>query len=255
MTLLRQLFVLPLGLALSAGAGEPQVYTFVMQPFPPITTGATGKPDGFFPEVLQAVCGAVKIQCRSMVYPWRRAYAMMTGGSADGMLMLLKTPDRAAAFNMGPPVLQSAYVMYAAPGNQVRYKSPADLAGYTLAGYGPSGTSVATEELGRMVPNSRVEMEVDNQTALRKLRLGRYGSKAVVVINQELGRFLLNQEGDAGLRQIGELKRTEYYIGLSRTRMPPELAERFNQALRVLLRDGTIGAIAQKYQLKAAPPE
>ena len=247
--------LLPLMTALSAGAAQPQVLTFVMQPFPPLTTNGTNKPDGFFPEVLQAVCASIKIECKAEVYPWRRAFAMMSGGTADGMLMLLKTPERTVAFNMGPPVLQSAYVLYTAPGTTVRYTSPDDLAGYTVAGYGPSGTSVAAEELGRLAPNSRVEIEVDNQTALRKLRQGRYGGKAVVVINKELGRFLLKQDGDAGLRQIGELKKTEYYIGLSRTRMPPELAERFNQALRQLLRDGTINAIAQKFDVKAAPAQ
>lgn len=244
-----------LAVALPADAAPPQVLTFVMQPFPPLTTNGTNQPDGFFPAVLQAVCASIKVECKAEVYPWRRAFAMMSGGTADGMLMMLKTPERTAAFNIGPAVLQSSYVLYAAPGNTLTYTGPADLAGYTVAGYGPSGTSIAAQELGRQAPNSRVEIEVDNQTALRKLRQGRYGNKAVVVINRELGRFLLKQDGDAGLRQIGELKRADYYIGLSRTRLTPELAERFHQAVRQLQRDGTINAIAQRFDVKAAPAQ
>jgi ABC-type amino acid transport substrate-binding protein len=61
--------LLPLMAALSAGAAQPQVFTFVMQPFPPLTTNGTNKPDGFFPEVLQAVCASIKIECKAEVYP------------------------------------------------------------------------------------------------------------------------------------------------------------------------------------------
>lgn len=156
---------------------------------------------------------------------------------------------------MSPPIIQTSYSLYAQQQSPVHYSSPADLAGYTVAAYGPSGTSYAAEGLVQRVQGARLEVEIDNPTALRKLRMGRYGPKAVVVINHDLALQLMKPEGDAGLKQVGELQKIEYHIGLSRKKLPLQQVEAFNAALTQLLRDGTIAAIAKKYGMKAVPAE
>ena len=238
----------------TACAAEPPSMFFVMQFFPPFIYGSTDQPIGAFPETLQAVCAKLQAQCKLSIFPWRRAYAMAESGTADGLLLLLKTRQRENDFFLTSAVFQSAYVMYVQQQNTVRYSGPTDLTGYTVAAYGPSGTSVAADELTQRAPDTRLIVEIDNQTALRKLRQGRYGTKGLVVINRDLAQFLLHQDAQAGLRVVGELQNTEYHIGLSRRRMSQEQADKFNAALRQLQQDGTINAIAQKYGLKAAPP-
>lgn len=250
MTSLRLLL---LAFPISAGAADVQSMTFVMQEFPPFVQNDKGRPSGPFPDILRAVCGALQAECKQEVYPWRRANAMAQSGAVDGILMILKTPQREAAYHIGPPLMQSSYVLYAQQQTALNYRTPQDLAGYTVGAYGPSGTSFSAAQLVKRVPGARLEVEIDNPTALRKLRMGRYGSKAVVVINLELAQYLMQPEGDAGLKQVGELQKTDYHIGLSRKKMSQPQAEAFNAALLQLLRDGTVAAIAKKYGLTAAP--
>lgn len=237
----------------AVGRAAPPPLTFVMQVFPPFNDVKGGQPVGVFPDILRAVCSAMQTQCKLDVYPWRRAYALAQGGKVDGILLLLKTPEREEIFHLGAPVIQSAYVLYAQQHNPVRYTAPADLAGYTIGAYGPSGTSYAAAELVQHIPGARMEVEMDNPTALRKLRLGRYGAKGAVFINQDLALHLMTQEGDAGLKQVGEVQKVEYYIGLSRKKMTEEQAELFHATLRQLQRDGTVAAIAHRHGLKPAP--
>lgn len=250
MTSLRLLL---LAFPVSAGAAEVLSMTFVMQEFPPFVQYEKGHPSGPFPDILRAVCGAMHAECKQEVYPWRRANAMAQSGAVDGILMLLKTPLREAEYHLGPAVIQSSYVLYAQQQSAVKYSAPEDLAGYTVGAYGPSGTSFSAAQLVKRAPGARLEVEIDNPTALRKLRMGRYGSKAVVVINLELAQYLMRHEGDAGLKQVGELQKTDYYIGLSRKKLSQQQVEAFNATLLQLLRDGTVAAIAKEYGLKAAP--
>lgn len=239
----------------AAHAAPPPPLTFVMQVFPPFNDLKAGQPVGVFPDILREVCAAMRTECKLEVYPWRRAYALAHGGMVDGILLLLKTPEREEVFHLGAPVIESAYVLYAQQHNPLRYTAPADLAGYTIGAYGPSGTSYAAGDLLRQIPGARLEVEMDNPTALRKLRLGRYGPKGAVFINQDLAQHLMRQEGDAGLKQVGEVQQVEYYIGLSRKKMPAQQAELFHATLRQLQRDGKVAAIAHRHGLKAAPPQ
>ena len=250
----RLLLAAMLAALLSAAAFAAPPLTFVMQVFPPFNDVKDGQPVGVFPDVLRAVCAAMQTACKLDVYPWRRAYALAQGGMADGILLLLKTPQREEIFYMGVPVIQSSYVLYAQQQNPLRYTGPADLAGYTIGAYGPSGTSYAATDLIQSIPDARLETEMDNPTALRKLRLGRYGAKGAVFINHDLALHLMKLEGDAGLKQVGEVQKVEYYIGLSRKKMPQQQADLFHATLRQLQRDGTVAAIAHKHGLKAAAP-
>ncbi|CAN7403157.1 ABC transporter substrate-binding protein [Pseudoduganella sp. LjRoot289] len=252
MRLLKLLFI---AWSLPVLAAEPLPMTFAMQVFPPFIIHENGQQSGFFPDTLRAVCTAMHASCTMEVYPQRRAYAMALGGGVDGILMLLNTPQRQVDLYMGPAIVQTAYALYAQQQNPVRYSVPADLAGYTVAAYGPSGTSYAAEGLVNRIPGARLEVEIDNPTALRKLRMGRYGPKAVVFINHDLALHLMKPEGDAGLKQVGELQKIEYHIGLSRKKLPQQQVDTFHATLQQLLRDGTIAAIAKKYGLKAVPSE
>lgn len=251
--LLPLLAVLSSALAPLAHAAPPPL-TFVMQVFPPFNQVKDGQPAGAFPDILREICAAMQTQCKLDIYPWRRAYALAQGGLADGILLLLKTPERDGIFHMGAPVLLSSYVLYAQQHNPLRYTGPADLAGYTISAYGPSGTSYAAADLVQRIPDARLEVEMDNPTALRKLRLGRYGARSVVFINHDLALQLIKQEGGTGLKQVGEVQKIEYHIGLSRKKMSEQQADLFHATLRQLQRDGTVAAIAHKYGLKAAPP-
>jgi polar amino acid transport system substrate-binding protein len=238
--------------AIMPRAQAQTVMSFVMEPFPPFVGLDKGAPSGPFPDVVRAVCAAIQAQCKFESLPWRRAFVMAEMGNVDGILVLVHTVEREKNFYFTEPVIQSSYALFVRTGTALSYSAPKDLAGYTIAAYGPSGTSAAAEELAKHVAGLRLEIEVDNQAVLRKLDGGRYQQPAAAVMNRDVGLSMIAQQKITGLKVAGEMRRVDYAIGLSRKRVAPELAERFNAALRDLVKKGTVKAIADKYGLKAA---
>lgn len=226
--------------------------SFVMEPFPPFIVDNKGVAEGPFPEIVRATCDALKIQCKLDIYPWRRAYMLAEQGAVDGIFVLLRTPERENDFHFTDPVLQTSYALFMRQPAKLKYAVPKDLNNYTVAVYGPSGTSKAAEEIVKQAPGARMEVEIDNQVVLRKLAAGRYGEQAVAFVNYDVGMHILKQEKIAGLESAGSARKIEYAIGLSRKRVSAEQAEHFNAALRELMKKGTVKAIADKYGMKPA---
>jgi polar amino acid transport system substrate-binding protein len=236
----------------STAPGNVPTMNFVMEHFPPyIVDDNKGSGTGPFPELVRAVCDAMKIECTFKLLPWRRAYAMAEGGTAHGIFVLARTPEREKLFHFTDMVFQSSFVVLTRE-SAFSYAQPSDLGGFTIATYGPSAVSREMQELARKVPHVRLELEVDNRLVLRKLVAGRYPEPAAAVINRDVAEQLIAEEKLLGLKTAGEYKPVSYAIGLSRKKVSAEQAERFNAALRELVKQGVVKAIADKYKVKPA---
>jgi polar amino acid transport system substrate-binding protein len=233
------------------GWTQTQPMTFVMERFPPFIVDDHGNGAGPFPEVVRAVCASMNIPCELKLLPWRRAYIMAEAGAVDGIFVLARTPERERLFHFSEQVFQSSFVVFSRD-TGFDYVKPQDLGGMTVATYGPSAVSKEMEDLSKTVPNMRLEMEIDNPTVLRKLRAGRYPEPAAAVMNKEVGLGLIADEKLDGLKIAGEYESVAYGIGFSRKKVSRKQAERFNNALRDLIKQGTVKAIAEKYGLKPA---
>ena len=243
--------------AMLSAAAMPRVQaqaamSFVMEPFPPFVTLDKGIAAGPLPEVVRAVCAAIQTQFKFEGMPWRRAYVTAEMGSVDGIFVFVHTLEREKDFYFTDAVVQTAYALFVRQNSRLNYTGPKDLAGYTVAAYGPSGTSSAAEDIARHAPGMRLEIEVDNSAVMRKLDGGRYAEPAAAFMNRDVGLLMIAQQKITSLKVAGEAKRVDYAIGLSRKRMSQEQAERFILALRDLARKGTVKAILEKYGLKAA---
>lgn len=228
---------------------------FVVQVFPPFVMEARSESEGAFPDIVRAVCAAMKTDCRVEIYPWRRALRMAEEGDAHGILVIQKLPEREQKFFMSPPIVHSSYVVVARQDMRLAYVSPRDLDGFTIGVYGPSATSQAAEGLARAMPSVKIVMETDNATVLRKLVAMRYGEKAAGVMNADVARYLMRSEDIGGLAVSGEIRKIEYFIGLSRMKFDAARAARFMATLGELERNGTVKAIIDKYQLHPAVRE
>jgi polar amino acid transport system substrate-binding protein len=234
-----------------SGNAQAQSMAFVMEHFPPFIQDDNGNGVGPFPEVVRAVCDSMKVKCTLKVLPWRRAYAMAVSGVVDGIFVLARTPEREHAFYFSDLVFQSSFAVFVRHPT-FNYAQPQDLKGFTVATYGPSAVSREIQELAKTVP-MHLEMEIDNQAVLRKLRAGRYPEPSAGVMNRDVGVYIIAQEKLSGLRIAGEFKPIAYGIGLSKNRVTEEQADRFNETLRMLLKQGTVKTIADKYGLIAVP--
>jgi polar amino acid transport system substrate-binding protein len=237
-----------------SAAAERESMTFVMQSFPPFVFEEQGKIQGPFPEAVFAVCEAMKVDCRLTVYPWRRALRLAENGSVDGILVIQKMDDRVQSFYLTDPVMYSSYGLYVHQSSALNDVSAEHLAGYTVGAYGPSATSRAAAKMLKSVPNSRLELEIDNLTVLKKLSAQRYGEKGAALVNVDVANYLTKQDGLTRLKLAGEIRPIAYLIGLSKSRVSSTQAQRFRTVLRRLRDNGTLQKIAEKYGLRAARP-
>lgn len=228
---------------------------FVTEPFPPFSYEEGGKAAGPMAEVIQAVCAEAKVSCTSEVMPWRRAIAEAEEGRVDGIFSILHGPDREKKFFLSDPIISSAYSFFALKRSAWTYNSVNDLSGLTIGVYGPSSTSRALDELiaaTKDAKNIKVELELENFDAYKKLMVGMYGPKAVVVANRDVGLALLKGKNLAGIIPVGDVKQIAYCFGLSRQKSTAGQMEILNKALRKLAASGNIKVILARHGLQAA---
>jgi polar amino acid transport system substrate-binding protein len=244
--------ILFLALLLAATEARAETLRFGVQAFPPFNIDDHGRAAGPFPDIVRAACERIKADCVLTILPWRRLLALVDSGELHGVPVLLHTEERERQFYFGPAIAATNYSLYTTVRAPLQYHEPRDLAGYTVAAYGPSGTFTSASELLQDVPGLKLVTEMSSGVALRKLANGRYGPKGAVFVNQDVAEYLIRQDHLQGLRHAGTAKRIEYFICMVRKSVSPQRAEEFNAALRALLDEGRVRDILAPYGLK--PP-
>ena len=236
-----------------AGANE---FQFAMQQYPPFNFQAKGNPAivGPMADVTMAVCEKIHAQCRITLLPWRRATKMAESGEIDGVLSILPTGNREAKYYFSAKVMETAYSFFAPEGSPFFYRQAKDLDDHLIAVYGPSGTSIALEELLKSNATARAVIEIDNITVLKKLAAGRYGNPntAIAAINRDVGLYLMKTEKITGIKPSGDFQKIGYSIGFSKASVSEARFKEFDDALKCLHRDGTVKAILDRYGMKEA---
>ena len=245
--------LLGLGLLTSTKNWANQM-AFVTEPFPPYSYAVSATDTtaaGPMAEVIQAVCAKLKVICHSTVMPWRRAYSMVVDGTVDGIFPIMPTDDRKPLLYFTNTIVRGAYTFFAKDNSHIKYDKPSDLDTLTVAVYGPSGTSKALDSIS-MRTTATIAVEVSNDTLLKKFSSGRYGTNSVFLMNRDVAFALLKQADIQGVKPAGDLMPLGYAIALSRKRVSQAQFDKFNDGIQSLTKDGTIGKILKKYNLKAA---
>jgi polar amino acid transport system substrate-binding protein len=249
-----QLAMASLLLAPPAIADETVPMTFVMQSFPPFAFEQGSRIQGPFPELVLDVCKAMNTSCKLAVYPWRRALRLAENGAVDGILVVQKLSQRESSFYLTEPVIHSSYGLYVSRDSDLQDFSSMQFPGYTIAAYGPSATSQTASDMLKSSSATGLMMEIDNLTVLRKLAAKRYGAKGAAVVNVDVANYLIKQGNLTQVKLIGEIRQIEYVIGLSKRRVSEQQAKRFSATLHRLMEDGTVKAIADKYEMRMVVP-
>lgn len=239
---------------LSAQLSAASSLSFVTHPLPPYSYEQHGQAGGPMAEILALACARIGVSCQTRVLPWRRALSLAEQGQVEGLFSVIDIPLRRQQLLLLRPVLSLHYTFFAPQGSSFSYTNPESLRGYQIAAYGPSGVSSLLLDAVKALPGTEVKVVLDNPTALKMLAAGRFGGKGLVLANEDVARKLILDPGFHGLREAGVFKNLTYTFGLSRANnmITPELAERFNQALTKLCREGAIDRIANRYGVRAA---
>ena len=99
-------------------------------PWPPYTLGEVGQPaaGGLVVDLVRQIYGALGIDVRIEMHPWKRVLKMVEYGRVDGPTMLMKTSER------------EAYLVYTDPVFEARKCSI-------------SGMIISRNSIGRIFPN------------------------------------------------------------------------------------------------------
>src|SRR3546814_8894311 len=149
----------------SMGNCQADELRFVTEYFPPFSyaTTATGTEDRAavpFVEIVAAVCARLRIDCPVQLLPWRRALALAEDGEAQGIFTVIRSPYRERAFHLTRMLVTSRYGVYARSASRFVFHRPEDLAGRSVAVYGPSGTSRSEEHTSELQSLMRISFAV-----------------------------------------------------------------------------------------------
>ena len=210
----------------------------VTENFPPFQTLKNGTMTGPMLDYVRKACDTAGLHCTITMLPWRDALAQAESGKADVIFsILLGAKEREDMFFTSPPIMRTAYSFFVASDSRWVWTGDAKaLEGMTIGTYGPSGTSLMARELLEQTDATRLVMERTNLTVFNNLISGVYGPNSAVVVNKDVGLYLLQTNNVVGPKLAGDLKPAFFGVGYSRKSAKPELRAQFMDALVKLQR-------------------
>lgn len=251
--LTRLILLLAVGAALAWPAcGLAAELILNTQDFAPFSYEVNGVVSGPAAHVIRRVCADIKVECPTRLLPWRRAQQEVEEGKAHGMFLIGWNAERAKWLHFSPPLLVTEYGFFVREDNPLVFRQNADVKGYTVGVFGPSNTATALEKIRGEVKDLRIDMTPDDESAFRKLALGRVDA---VFSNKAVGFDLLRKLAITKVRYTGRQQSLKYYIGFSQKATDKKLVDQFNASFQSLHKQGAIREILAKYGMEAAPPE
>lgn len=254
-----------IALAFCALSAQAETWRFVTEDFPPFTypregqrvalDGPSAEGAGPFVEIIERACQRLEQACRVEVLPWRRALNLAEEGQVEGIFTVIDNPERQHYFHISRMLVAARYSLFTEQDSALAYRQAADLKGYHVGVYGPSGTALILESLLKQVDDATLEMETDNPRVLRKLAAGRYGPRGAILMNRDVALYLKAQLQLENVREAGTVQSIQYGIGLSRALVSRDTFEAFDRALRELQRRGEVASILARYGLEPAAPQ
>lgn len=243
-----------LALLLLASTAQAKELRFVAESFPPFTYATAENPEsaiGPIVDIAREACENMQATCRFDLFPWRRSFNMALNGEADGVLLMLPSPERGLSFNFTSPVVFSANSFFVEARSRFHYATPKDLAGRTVVVYGPSGASNYLSDLARS-NGAKIVIELSNDVILKKFKTNRYAGEVTLAMNRDVERLLAKGAGIANLKPAGDFQICNYVMGLSKASRNKDAQEAFGQQIDEMRKNGRIRKILDKYNLQEA---
>ena len=233
-------------LAQDAGVGRP--YSLVTEAWPPFRMNDGSAPSGFIGididialELERRLGIAIEIQRR----PWARALEMMKSGEADLVTGIARTDERESYMAyVGVPYAAVQPVFYALKGKGSAIGTYDDLYGKSI---GFSLNSAYFEPFNSDSMLTKVGLSTEEQI-LKVLSLGRIDVAIGTDPNMSWDVARLGYRDALERTSYRPTVRTDLYIAISRKSSAVALAPDIERALKVMVSDGTIEAIVEKYR-------
>jgi len=243
-------FALLISVLLSSAHAQVAALTFASGDFPPFNVDTKEGASGPFVDLIKLVCQRIQTDCVFENRFWRRAMAeVQDGDTLSGVFPFLHLPEREKDFYFIGPVVETTYTFYTGAGDAFQFHGGKDLTGYKIGVYGPSATSKILEQITSGGPPTTIVVEISNLVALKKLSAERYGAKGLVFINHDIAQYLISKEHIENLQATEDVQSQEFYIGLSRKSVSPEIETKFENTFAAMKQSGELNTILRKYGL------
>jgi polar amino acid transport system substrate-binding protein len=245
-------YVMIFACLLSVGTASAGELKFDTEDFPPFNYESEGKVAGPARDLIEKICTIMGRQCSYELLPFRRVIENAQNGEVDGIFSVGKSSEREAFLLYSEPIIKTGYGFFVLADDSIAYSGIADLKDYKFVTYGPSSLATTLQDALHPIGGPPLEFEVKLVTAFRKLAAHRYGDKAVVYANKDVGMSILKSENIQGLRYLGDERPIYYYVGFSRKRITEAFVQNFNGEVDKLRTSGDLKNLFSKYALTPA---
>ena len=208
-------------------------------------TDADGNFTGFDTELATAVCEKLGVEPDFVEINWDTKIVELDAKSIDCIWNgLTLTDDIKANAATTKPYAKNAQVVIVKDGTE--YSSTADLVGKTVVAEAGSAGEAAIESDENLVQADYIAKNVQTDCLMEVAA----GTADAAVLDMTLANAMIGEGTDyAGLKIVDELNAEEYGVAF---RKGSDAAEAVNEAFDELKADGTLGALAEKYELTLA---
>ena len=208
-------------------------------------TDADGNFTGFDTELATAVCEKLGVEPEFVEINWDTKETELAAKSIDCIWNgLTLTDDIKANAATTKPYAKNAQVVIVKDGTE--YSSTADLVGKTVVAEAGSAGEAAIESDENLAQADYIAKNVQTDCLMEVAA----GTADAAVLDMTLANAMIGEGTDyAGLKIVDELNAEEYGVAF---RKGSDAAEAVNEAFDELKADGTLGALAEKYELTLA---
>ena len=208
-------------------------------------TDDNGTFTGFDTELATAVCEKLGVEPEFVEINWDTKVVELDAKSIDCIWNgLTLTDDIKANTATTKPYAKNAQVVIVKDGTE--YSSTADLVGKTVVAEAGSAGEAAIEGDENLAQADYIAKNVQTDCLMEVAA----GTADAAVLDMTLANAMIGEGTDyAGLKIVDELNAEEYGVAF---RKGSDAAEAVNEAFDELKADGTLGALAEKYELPLA---
>lgn len=221
-------------------------FVIVTDPPPPYEYMVNNIPVGMDVEILSEIAKKQHLQIQFNFVPWARAMIMVKEGKADGIISLLKTPERESFLNYPEtPIYEDRILLFANSSFKNNILALKDLEGHTVGVVADNSYSKEFDENLNIIK----EIVSDQEMGMRKLIANR---TPLFIINEMVGLYMIKEMRVQNIRPLTfVVNQNKYYLAVSRKSPRSRLFfKKISQGLKDAQKSGVLSEIKKKYLQK-----
>lgn len=229
---------------------QSREYHFIGQDYEPFNWIQDGELTGGMFDIVKSACLKMKVKCVFDILPMKRVTLKLEEGSTDGVLSLIKNPDREKYSILSIPIIKSSMSLHAMRGAYGPHVKLSDLKGKTIGVTASSSAAKLAEKLKAQLGELEIVYEVSLPNAIKKLSAKRYGSNGLALSNEDVTESFMKKNGITNVETIYDVEVGKFGVAFSKKNVDAKFIEEFNKTITIMKKSGEIKRILQPYSLE-----